>query len=59
MFLSGQVGNRPEHPTTLVEGGLEAETRQIFANLGHVLKVREPKNIKIIVTWEREHVLTE
>ncbi len=42
MFLSGQVGNRPEHPTQLVEGGLEAEARQVFANLGHVLKVSVP-----------------
>jgi hypothetical protein len=29
-------------PTQLVEGGLEAEARQVFANLGHVLKVSVP-----------------
>jgi len=39
VFLSGQVGNTPAAPTQLVEGGLEAEARQIFTNLGHVLKV--------------------
>jgi enamine deaminase RidA (YjgF/YER057c/UK114 family) len=39
IFLSGQVGNRPETPTQLVEGGLIAEATQIFNNLGYVLKV--------------------
>lgn len=38
VFLSGQVGTRPEHPTQLVAGGLETEARQVFANLGHILK---------------------
>jgi len=38
VFLSGQVATRPEHPTQLVEGGLEAQAKQVFANLAHVLK---------------------
>ena len=45
LFLSGQVGNRPEPSTQLVEGGLEAEARQIFTNLGHVLKVSKVYNV--------------
>jgi hypothetical protein len=37
------VEAQSEHPTQLVEGGLEAEARQVFANLGHVLKVSVPE----------------
>ena len=37
LFLSGQV---PIDPATgaLVEGGIEAQTRQVFANIGAILK---------------------
>ncbi len=31
-----------EHPTQLVEGGLEAEARKAFANLSHIFKVSLP-----------------
>jgi 2-iminobutanoate/2-iminopropanoate deaminase len=37
LFLSGQI---PIDPATgnLVQGGIEAETRQVFANIGEILK---------------------
>jgi 2-iminobutanoate/2-iminopropanoate deaminase len=37
LFLSGQI---PLDPVTgnLVEGGVEAQTRQVFANIGEILK---------------------
>jgi 2-iminobutanoate/2-iminopropanoate deaminase len=37
LFLSGQI---PLDPTTgnLVEGGIEAQTRQVFQNIGEILK---------------------
>ena len=38
LFLSGQVGTVPGvTPPTLVEGGVEAETRQVFENIRTVL----------------------
>jgi 2-iminobutanoate/2-iminopropanoate deaminase len=36
LFLSGQVGIDPQSGT-LVEGGVEAQARQIFRNIGAVL----------------------
>jgi 2-iminobutanoate/2-iminopropanoate deaminase len=37
LFLSGQIGQDPA-TGKVVEGGVEAETRQIFANLRNVLE---------------------
>ncbi len=37
LFLSGQIGNVPGQPG-LVPGGIEAETRQLFANIQRVLE---------------------
>jgi reactive intermediate/imine deaminase len=39
LYLSGQLGARPGE-LKLVPGGLEAETRQIFTNIGNTLKAR-------------------
>ena len=38
VFLSGQIGLDPASGR-LVEGGVEAETRQILANIGNILSV--------------------
>ena len=38
VFASGQLGFLPRTQGQLVEGGVEAETRQTFANLEAVLK---------------------
>ena len=38
VFLSGQIGLDPDSGR-LVEGGVEAETRQILANIGNILSV--------------------
>ncbi|KPJ76602.1 MAG: hypothetical protein AMS19_13050 [Gemmatimonas sp. SG8_23] len=39
IFLSGQLGALPGvNPPQLVEGGIEAETRQTFANISAVLE---------------------
>ncbi|MBU6445296.1 MAG: Rid family detoxifying hydrolase [Alphaproteobacteria bacterium] len=37
LYLSGQIGNRPG-TMELVEGGIEAEARQMMENIGAVLK---------------------
>ena len=37
IFLSGQIGIDPE-TQTVVNGGIEAQTRQIFKNIGGILK---------------------
>ncbi len=44
---------QPEHPTQLVEGELEAEARQVFTNLGHVLKVSVPVTGGGLPSWWR------
>jgi len=37
IFTSGQIGLDPE-TMTVVEGGIEAQTKQVMTNLGEVLK---------------------
>jgi 2-iminobutanoate/2-iminopropanoate deaminase len=37
LFLSGQIPLDPR-TGTLVDGGIEAQTRQVFANIGAILK---------------------
>lgn len=37
IYLSGQIGI-DRQTGNLVEGGIEAETRQVFANIKHILK---------------------
>lgn len=39
LYLSGQLGARPGE-LSVVPGGLEAETRQMFSNIGDTLKSR-------------------
>lgn len=36
-FVTGQMPTLPEDPTTLVEGGIEAQTRRVMDNLQLVL----------------------
>lgn len=38
LYLSGQIGSPPHDPMHLVEGGIEAETRQALENVRAVLK---------------------
>lgn len=39
LYLSGQIGTRPgESPPRVVEGGIEAETRQALENIKRVLE---------------------
>lgn len=39
IFLSGQIGTNADAGGTLVEGGIEAETRQTLLNIRHVLEL--------------------
>ena len=36
-FITGQMPTLPDDPTTVVEGGIEAQTRQVMENLKLVL----------------------
>lgn len=37
MFVTGQMPTIPDDPTTLVDGGIEAQTHQVMQNLKRVL----------------------
>ena len=38
LYLSGQIGSSPEHPSKVVEGGIGPETRQTMENMKEVLE---------------------
>lgn len=38
IYLSGQVGSRPDNPMNLVEGGIKSEARQALQNIKNVLE---------------------
>jgi len=38
MYLSGQIGSRPDNPMTLVEGGIKEEARQALENIKQLLE---------------------
>ena len=52
LFVAGQIGCDPRAPTTLVSGGLVAQTRQALENVVTVLSAAgaEPSNL-VRLTW--------
>lgn len=49
VFCAGQTGNAPE-TNTLVEGGIEAQTRQVLNNLANVLQEAGSSMDKVLKT---------
>lgn len=48
MYLSGQIGSKPDSPMILVEGGIKAEAKQTLENIKELLE-RNGSSMKNVV----------
>ena len=49
VFVSGQLGLLPDH-TSVVDGGITAQTEQVFANLGAILEAADSGLDRLVKT---------